>query len=75
MSKDSTRYLVGNAKNGHIPSIFTLSGIGDENNQYKYFNEIIEVLDNTTDYRVYLNDKIYLIIEKLMIYIWIFTIN
>ncbi|MFA2901768.1 AAA family ATPase, partial [Acinetobacter pittii] len=56
MSKDSTRYLVGNAKNGHIPSIFTLSGIGDENNQYKYFNEIIEVLDNTTDYRVYLND-------------------
>lgn len=56
MSKDSTRYLVGNAKNGHIPSIFTLSRIGGENNQYKYFNEIVEVLDNTTDYRIYLND-------------------
>lgn len=56
MNKDSTRYLVGNAKNGHIPSIFTLSRIGDENNQYKYFNKIFEVLDNTTDYRVYLDE-------------------
>ncbi|EMN2537200.1 AAA family ATPase [Acinetobacter baumannii] len=56
MNKDSTRYLVGNAKNGHIPSIFTLSKAGDKKLQNEYFNEIVEILDNTTDYRVYLNE-------------------
>lgn len=56
MNDTSKRNLIHNAKNGHLPSIFILSQLEDESFSQQYFQEAINFLNDSSEFKFYLEN-------------------